>query len=181
MPQGTSRSCKKIRRPLPRRRGERHSGKRRKFWSQGPLFLKKEFKRNNPHFLVLNLILGMRVLFAILIFAIVATGCTSRSSARLREQNAYLAGQNAILLQHQADADAASPGVTIVGPVQHPKVPWVTGLTLAQAITTANYVGTDQPRQIIITRNGESATMDASVLLDGTDIPLQVGDVVELR
>jgi hypothetical protein len=60
-------------------------------------------------------------------------------------------------------------------------VPWVTGLTLAQAIATANYVGANGPKQIIITRNGESAAMDAKVLLNGTDIPLEIGDVIELR
>jgi len=60
-------------------------------------------------------------------------------------------------------------------------VPWITGLTLAQAIATSNYVGTDQPKQIILTRHGESATMDANVLLQGTDIPLEIGDIIELR
>jgi hypothetical protein len=30
-------------------------------------------------------------------------------------------------------------------------------------------------------RQGESATLDANVLLDGTDIPLETGDVIELR
>lgn len=127
----------------------------------------------------------MKICLAILLLALAATGCVSKSEERLREQNAYLAGQNEVLMQHQAQAqaqtDAQSPGVTVVGPVQHPQVPWVTGLTLAQAITTANYVGADPPKQIIITRHGESATMDASVLLNGKDIPLEIGDVIELR
>ena len=108
---------------------------------------------------------------------IFAAGCTTRSKARLKEQNAFLAGQNAVLRQQQAQ----SPGVTIVGSVQNPQVPWVAGLTLAQAIATANYVGADEPKQIIITRNGESAALDAKVLLDGTVIPLEIGDVIELR
>jgi len=116
---------------------------------------------------------------------ILTTGCTSTSTARLREKNAFLAGQNTVLLQQQAQTAAQtaaeSPGVTIVGAVQHPQVPWVTGLTLAQAITTANYVGQDEPKQIILTRHGESAAMDANVLLNGTDIPLEIGDVIELR
>lgn len=86
-----------------------------------------------------------------------------------------------MLLQQKAQTDAQSPGVTIVGPVQHPQVPWVEGLNLAQAIATANYVGADPPKQIIITRHGESATMDASALLNGANIPLEIGDVVELR
>ncbi len=122
----------------------------------------------------------MKTWFVILPLALAAMGCAS-SNARLREQNAFLAGQNSVLQQQQAQTAAQSPGVTIVGAVQHPQVPWVTGLTLAQAITTANYVGTDQPKQIILTRRGDSAAMDANVLLQGTDIPLEIGDVIELR
>ena len=127
----------------------------------------------------------MRIWIIIWLLVLVATGCASKSDARLREQNAYLAGQNAVLTQQQqqqpAQTEAQSPGVTIVGPVQHPQVPWVEGLTLAQAITTANYVGSDPPKQIIITRHGESATMDASALLNGANIPLEIGDVIELH
>ena len=115
-----------------------------------------------------------------LLLALAAAGCMSKSTARLQEQNAFLAGQNAALRQ-AAQADDQTPGVTIVGPVQHPHVPWITGLTLAQAIATANYVGTNAPEEIIITRNGESATMPASALLDGAKIPLEIGDVIELR
>ena len=106
---------------------------------------------------------------------ILAGGCVSKSKARLREQNAFLAGQNVVLRQQQAQ------GVTVVGAVQIPQVAWVAGLTLAQAVATANYVGAEAPKQIIITRNGESATMPANVLLNGTDIPLEIGDVIELR
>ena len=110
----------------------------------------------------------------ILLLALATAGCTSSSAARLKAQNAYLAGQNAALQPQQS-------GVTVVGPVQNPHVPWVAGLTLAQAIATANYTGADAPKQILITRQGETAAMDAKVLLNGTDIPLEVGDVVELR
>jgi hypothetical protein len=122
---------------------------------------------------------------AMLLAGLLTGGCVSKSEAKLREKNAYLAGQNAALQQQQAQAAAQkaaqSPGVTIVGAVQNPQVPWVAGLTLAQAISTANYVGQNEPKQIIITRNGESAAMDASVLLNGTDVPLEIGDVIELR
>jgi hypothetical protein len=123
----------------------------------------------------------MKNLFAILLLALTASGCTTKSTARLKERNAFLAGQNTMLMQQQAQTVAQSPGVTIVGAVQHPQVPWVTGLTLAQAIATANYVGANEPKQIIITRNGESAAMDASVLLNGAAVPLEIGDVIELR
>ncbi len=124
---------------------------------------------------------GLGVLLATVSVGILTVGCVSESKARLREKNAFLAGQNTVLQQKQAESAAESPGVTIVGAVQHPQVPWVTGLTLAQAISTANYVGQDEPKQIILTRHGESAAMDANVLLNGTDIPLDIGDVIELR
>ena len=123
----------------------------------------------------------MKILSVILTLALAAAGCASKSTARLKEQNAFLAGQNLALQQQQAQNAAQTPGVTVVGAVQHPQVAWVVGLTLAQAVATANYVGADEPTQIIITRQGESAAMDAKVLLDGTVIPLEVGDVIELR
>jgi len=118
----------------------------------------------------------MRIWFSILLLALLATGCTSHSKARLHAENAFLAGQNAALRQQ-----AAKNGVTIVGTVQNPQVPWVVGLTLAQALATANYVGAEPPKAVVITRQGETAVLEAKVLLDGTDIPLEIGDVVELR
>jgi len=118
----------------------------------------------------------MKICFSILLMALMATGCTSRSKARLHAENAFLAGQNAALRQQ-----AARNGVTITGAVQNSQVPWVVGLTLAQAVATANYVGAEPPKAIAITRQGETAVLEAKVLLDGTDIPLEVGDVVELR
>jgi hypothetical protein len=123
----------------------------------------------------------MKISVAILVLALAAAGCAGKSKAQLREQNAFLAGQNAALKQQQAQAAAQFAGVTVVGPVVHSQVPWVAGLTLAQAIATANYVGPDAPKQISITRHGESATMDADVLVSGKDVPLEVGDVIELR
>ena len=75
----------------------------------------------------------MKMLSAILLLAFVTTGCTTRSTARLKQQNAFLTGQNAAL-QQQALAVAQAQGVAIVGAVQNPAVPWVEGLTLAQAI-----------------------------------------------
>jgi hypothetical protein len=124
----------------------------------------------------------MKTLFVILLLSLAATGCTTNSKAQMREQNAFLAGQNAVLRQQQTQAaPAPAPGVTIIGPVQNPQVPWVVRLTLVQAVATANYLGPNEPRQIIITRQGESATLDARVLFNGTDIPLEIGDVIELR
>jgi hypothetical protein len=111
-----------------------------------------------------------------LAFVCVGVGCTTKSQAKMQAQQAFLAGQNAALKQQ-----AARSGVTVVGAVQNSFVPWVVGLTLAQAIATANYTGADEPTQIIITRQNESATLEAKVLLDGTNIPLEPGDVIELH
>ena len=116
---------------------------------------------------------------ALIIFMILAGGCTTKSVAQLQAQNAYLAGQNAVLKQQQTTP--ASTTVTIIGPVQNPQVPWVAGLTLVQALATANYQDIHDPKQIIITRNGESATLNANVLFNGIVVPLEAGDVIELR
>lgn len=110
---------------------------------------------------------------------ILAAGCTTKTSAKLKAENAFLAGQNAVLRQQAATANPN--GITVMGTVQNQQVPWVAGLTLQQAIATANYIGQDEPRQIIITRKGESAALDAKVLFGGAEIPLEVGDVIELR
>jgi len=119
----------------------------------------------------------MKFIWVILLIALAGGGCTTRSKARAQEQVAFLAGQNAALQQEQEQA----PSVTIIGPVQNPKVPWVAGLTLTQAIATANYLDSRAPKQIIITRDGESATLDPNVLLNGAVVPLEAGDMVELR
>jgi outer membrane biogenesis lipoprotein LolB len=47
------------------------------------------------------------------------SGCTTKSGAQAKAQQAYLAGQNAALRQQQA---AQFSGVTVVGPVQNPQV-----------------------------------------------------------
>lgn len=120
----------------------------------------------------------MKTALAISILAAAITGCTTKSQSRMRAQQAFLEGQNAALRQQQA---AQMPGVTILGPVQNPQVPWVAGLTLAQAVATANYIGGQEPKGIIITRQGESAAVATKVLFNGPDIPLEIGDVVEIR
>ena len=110
--------------------------------------------------------------------AALLAGCTTRSAAQANAREAFLAGQNAALRQQQA---SQLTGVTIRGPVQNPQVPWVAGLTLVQAVATANYLSAQAPKEIIITRQGESAKLDAAVLLNGVQLPLEPGDVIELR
>ena len=54
-------------------------------------------------------------------------------------------------------------------------------MTLLQALATANYLDARGPKQIIITRDGESATLKPDVLFNGDVVPLEAGDVIELR
>jgi hypothetical protein len=110
--------------------------------------------------------------------AALLSSCTTKSAAEAKAHEAFLEGQNATLRQQQA---AQSPGVTIIGPVQNPNVPWVEGLTLVQAIATANYLDSQAPKEIIITRDGENASVDPKVLLSGVAVPLEAGDVITLR
>ena len=116
-----------------------------------------------------------------LLSAVLFCGCVSKSKAQAQAQAraAYLAGQNAALRQQQVEAQA--PGVTVVGPVQNPDVPWVEGLTLAQAIATAKYLGQHDPKEIIITRQGESAKLAPKMLLNGADVPLEPGDIITIH
>jgi hypothetical protein len=120
----------------------------------------------------------MKTVPVILLLALAVISCTTKSKSQLQAQRAYLAGQNAALKQQLAQQAA---GVTIIGAVQNSQVPWVAGLTLAQAVATANYIGAHEPKGIIITRQGESAALEVQDLFNGANIPLEVGDVVELR
>ena len=106
-------------------------------------------------------------------------GCVSKSKAQAQAHEAYLAGQNDALRQQQAQAD--EPGVTVVGPVQDSDVPWVEGLTLTQAIATAKYLGQHDPKEIVITRQGETAKVAPKMLLTGRDVPLEPGDIITIH
>jgi hypothetical protein len=116
----------------------------------------------------------MKLLLFSLFLALAAAGCVTKAQARRDAQAAFVAGQKSILSQQ-------SKGVTVTGPVLYPNVPWVAGLTLAQAIATAHYLDARDPKTIIIKRQGESATVDPKDLVNGTVVPLEPGDVIELR
>ena len=109
-----------------------------------------------------------------LLLALVAAGCVTRSQANAQARAAYLAGQKAAFASM-----AQGQGVVIVGPVQYPNVPWVEGLTLSQAIATANYTGRS-PKTITITRQGEQASINPKDLLNGHVVPLEPGDTITI-
>ena len=104
-------------------------------------------------------------------------GCVTEAQANARAREAYLAGQKAAF----ASMGGLGHGVAIIGPVQYPNVSWVEGLTLAQAIATANYLSHRTPKSITITRQGEEITVDPHNLLGGHVVPLEPGDTIKIQ
>jgi hypothetical protein len=104
-------------------------------------------------------------------------GCVTKSQANAQVQAAYLAGQRDAL----AKMAGVGQGIVIIGPVEHPNVPWVEGLTLSQAIATANYTGRHNPKEITITRQGAQASINPRDLLNGHVVPLEPGDTITIR
>jgi hypothetical protein len=117
---------------------------------------------------------------ALTVCILALAGCTSRSRARDQARAAFAAGQQQGLQQAQ---QLQHPGlnVTVAGPVKYTVVPWTVELTVARAIIAAEYLGTGDPHQIIIFRNGQQITVDPERLLNGEDQPLQAGDVLQLK
>jgi len=104
-------------------------------------------------------------------------GCVTEAQAGARERAAYLAGQKAAL----ASIAGQGQGVSIIGPVKYPNVPWVEGLTLAQAIATANYTSHRNPKIITITRHGGEISVHPRELIGGHVVPLQPGDTIKIQ
>jgi hypothetical protein len=116
----------------------------------------------------------------VLLLAAVLGGCVSRSKAQAQARLAYLAGQRDARAQMEQEK-ARGPGVTFLGPVRSPLIPWFDGLTLSQAIVNAHCYAASDPNTIVIRRNDQEIQVDPKKLLAGEDIPLQAGDVIELR
>jgi len=117
---------------------------------------------------------------AAVLIAVSLCGCVTRSEADARVRAAYLAGQRNALAAMPA-GQHTDTSVFIIGPVQKSEIPWVEGLTLTQAIATANYTGRDNPKEITLTRNGVMVNVDPNDLLNGHVIPLEAGDTIILR
>jgi hypothetical protein len=129
-----------------------------------------------------------------LLLAIPFGGCSSGTSTQLRDayQAGYRAGQQDARMQPQSQpqlqpqlptqsTQPATQSVTIVAPVRNPIVTWRLGLSLAQAIITAGFVGETDPTEIVIVRNGTARRVDFGQLLAGQDVPLMPGDTVQIR
>jgi hypothetical protein len=120
--------------------------------------------------------LEMKVFFGALLLALAATGCVSKSKADAQARAAYMAGQQAA---YQSMGGAITD-VVILGDVQKHEVPWVDGLTLAQALATANYLGAHDPQDIILRRNSVETEINPKDLLNGKDLELKPGDQISV-
>jgi|ERR1051325_453588 hypothetical protein len=112
------------------------------------------------------------------------TGCVRKSTADARAQAAFIAGQQAALLDQSPTPSSPpprTPVVTLMGPVNRPVINWTQGLMLSQAILNAGYNVPNDPKLIVIHRSGTDIPIDPKRLLAGEDISLHPGDVVEFQ
>jgi hypothetical protein len=113
----------------------------------------------------------------LLVLALALSGCVTKSNAKAQARAAFIAGQQQALSQQ---VQRQTPTVLIRGEVKNQVIPWTEGLTLVNAILAAEYQGTRDPRQIVITRHGEAVRIDPRLLLRGEDRPLEAGDIVDI-
>ncbi|HEY1786628.1 MAG TPA: hypothetical protein VGJ73_00665 [Verrucomicrobiae bacterium] len=114
---------------------------------------------------------------ALAILALVSvSGCVTKATADAEAKAAFVAGQKAAYQSMQS----ATTDVTVLGTVQKHEIPWVEGLTLAQALATAGYTGAHDPTNIILRRNSVQTEVDPKRLLNGQDVPLHPGDVISV-
>jgi hypothetical protein len=117
-------------------------------------------------------------LLLLLLTGMMFLGCANKAQQEAKARAAFLAGQQEALQRIQQGAQV---NITILGPVSNPIVTWNSDLTLAKAIVAAGYNGRTDPKEILIHRSGQSIPVDPQKLLNGEDIPLQPGDVIELH
>jgi hypothetical protein len=129
---------------------------------------------NQIGFLTLGEAVGILCSFAL---ALAVAGCVTKSKAKAEAQAAFLAGQQQAMIRM---SQPHQPVVTFIGPVRNPTVLWREDLTLAKAVVAAGYEGKVDPRQIMIVRNGQAIPVDPKKLLEGEDIPLVAGDLVQI-
>jgi hypothetical protein len=115
--------------------------------------------------------------FVIVVFALLfMAGCVSKAAADAQARAAFLAGEKAAYQSMQS----STTDITVLGNVQKHQIPWVEGMTLAQALATATYTGVHDPTDLILRRNSVQTEVDPRDLLNGKDVPLHPGDVISV-
>lgn len=104
------------------------------------------------------------------------SGCVTKATADAQAKAAFVAGEKAAFQSMQSN----TTDVIVLGNVKKHDIPWVSGMTLAQALATANYTGAHDPTDIILRRNSVQTEVDPKDLLNGKDVPLHPGDVISV-
>jgi len=111
--------------------------------------------------------------------AMTLAGCVTKTKAKADAREAFIAGQQQAMAMARMQQSQGTT-VTVVGQVRNGIIPWTQDLTLARAIVNAGYFGTSDPHQIVIVHNGKATTIDSKQLLNGEDLPVQAGDVIQI-
>jgi hypothetical protein len=132
-----------------------------------------------------------QVLIIGVLLALAVQGCVSKATARKQAQQAYIAGQQHAMQQMQqqqqgmgveaGQSRTTQPTVTLLGNVRKSFVPWTPDLTVAKALVEGEYTGTSDPTEIYIVRAGLARPVDPAKLISGQDVPLQAGDVLQVK
>src|SRR5438094_333266 len=101
-----------------------------------------------------------RLVISLLLLALAISGCTTKSKASARARAAFLAGQEQSL-QNRLQTQT----IWIRGEVRNQLIPWNEELTLSKAILAAEYQGFLDPKEIVITRKGETIRIHPKQLL----------------
>jgi|SRR6185436_9702961 len=117
----------------------------------------------------------MRLVFAILVVAILASGCSSKPKPRSVPTFVPVQAPPPPRIDQRTH-------VTIQGQVRNPVIPWTQDLTLSQALVMGDYFGERDPQSIVIFRGDKAIFVETRQLLGGVkDPPLLPGDTIELR
>ena len=120
----------------------------------------------------------VRLILPLLWLALMAGGCVSKSHAKREAAMAFQLGER----QGSITAEQIKTAVFFKGQVRNTAIPWHPGMTLSQGILEAGYLGRQDPRTIIVTRNGIPALVDVRRLMRGQeDGEILPHDMIELR
>src|SRR3954462_9570811 len=109
---------------------------------------------------------AIRFISLIFLLAPMFFGCASKAKDQAKLHRAYLAGQQATMAQmQQRMQQAPDPQIRILGAVKNPVLIWSDGLTLANALSDAEYEGQTAPSEITIYRSNQVLHVDPQRIL----------------
>jgi hypothetical protein len=120
------------------------------------------------------------LILAVLLLPVLFVGCITKAKADAQARAAFVAGEQQAM-RNMEQVKARGPSVTVIGEVKNQRIPWTSELTLAKAVVAAEYVGTKDPSEILIVRQGKALRYDPKKLLDGVDVPLEPQDLIQLN